>query len=89
MSPSTALSLELPDSALDVLAERVAALVLASLESKQTSPWFDVSGAAEYARMTNDAVRGAVKSKKLASHRTETGRVRIHRDDLDAFLSAY
>jgi hypothetical protein len=55
-----------------------------AIESR--SPWFDVPGAAAYAASTEDSIRSAEKRGQLRGYRGETGRLRFHVDDLDAFL---
>lgn len=52
-----------------------------------SSPWVDVAGAAAYCVMSPEAIRGALKRGQLKAHRSETGRLRLHRSDLDAFLT--
>ena len=76
------IALELPDELVEALR------VIVRAEVAGVSPWCDLAGAAEYAAMTKDAVESARKRGQLQAHRSATGRIRYHRDDLDAFLRA-
>ena len=79
--------LVVPEDLIETLARRVADLVSERLEPQPMGPpWLDEDGAALYASMTRDAISGARKRGQLRSHRSTTGRIRYHRDDLDAFL---
>jgi excisionase family DNA binding protein len=74
---------------LEIVASRVAKILAAQQPAPEPqSPWLTVDEVAEYAKLTPDAVRGAEKRGKLRAHRSETGRVRFLRSDVDAFLSA-
>jgi hypothetical protein len=82
------LTLQLSDGQLGNLAKRIAELVAAELALRETtaSPWMDVPGVAAYAVMTDQAVRDAEKNGHLRAHRTTTGRLRFHIDDVEAFM---
>jgi excisionase family DNA binding protein len=78
---------------LDALIDEIAARVANELRkqepaSEPASPWLDVKQAADYCCMTPDAIRAADKRGQIRAHRSETGRVRFKRADLDAFLAA-
>jgi hypothetical protein len=84
-----AVQLDIPESFLAALEERVRAIVREQIQlavSDVRSPWMDVGGAAEYAAMTPDAIRSATKRGQLRVHRGQTGRLRYRIEDLDAFL---
>jgi hypothetical protein len=52
------------------------------------SPWYTTEEAAEYARMRLEAIKQARRRGQLCFDRSETGRIRFHVDDLEAFLRA-
>ncbi len=52
------------------------------------SPWLNVADTAEYLRTTEDAVRAMVRRGDLPVHRTGTGRLLFHREELDDFATA-
>lgn len=80
-------ALPVPEELLAALEERVRRIVRQELERAETrSPWLDAVGVAEYASMTEDAVRSATKRGQLRSYRSSTGRVRYRVEDVDAFL---
>jgi excisionase family DNA binding protein len=73
---------------LEAVAVRVAEILSAQQPAPEpSSPWLTVAEAADYSKMTPDAIRGAEKRGRLKGHRSETGRVRFLRSDLDAFLT--
>jgi excisionase family DNA binding protein len=74
---------------IDDVANRVAD-VLASREPvpEPATPWFTVEQAADYMQMSPDAIRASEKRGQLKAHRSETGRVRFLKSDLDAFLGS-
>jgi hypothetical protein len=84
----TGLSITLPTDFLEALSDQVAARVLEKIATalQPASPWMDVPGVAAYAVMTEQAVRDAEKNGHLRAHRTSTGRLRFHIDDVEAFL---
>lgn len=70
-------------------AQAVAQALIASHEHPVgRSPWYTADEAGEYARMTKEALEQARKRGQLGCHRSETGRIRYHVDDLEAFLRA-
>jgi hypothetical protein len=73
---------------LDDLAARIAGKLNTPRDdsTEAASPWLDTAEAAAYCRMTAEGIRGAEKRQQLRAHRSETGRVRFLRDDLDRFL---
>ena len=72
---------------LNLVAERVANSVAVRLGTPEpVSPWLTVPEAAEYCKLTDDAIRGAEKRGQLRAHRSGTGRVRFLQADLDGFL---
>jgi hypothetical protein len=85
---SLVVPVELPDELLTTLEERLRSIVRKELDAhtKGVSPWLNVTRAAEYAVMSEDAIRSATKRGQLKSYRSETGRVRYRREDVDAFL---
>jgi hypothetical protein len=86
----TALPISVSDEFIDVLAARVADVVIERLEIKSrnsvSSPWLDAPSVAEYTSMSIEGIRAATKRGQLRSHRSTTGRVRYRREDVDAFL---
>jgi dihydrodipicolinate synthase/N-acetylneuraminate lyase len=52
-----------------------------------TSPWMTLEEAADYCRMTSEALDSARKRKQVYAHKSETRRIRYRREDLDKFLS--
>jgi hypothetical protein len=85
----SALPFSISDELVDTLAARVADVVLerlATQPSSTLSPWLDVAGVAGYASMSVEGIRAATKRGQLRSHRSNTGRVRYRREDVDAFL---
>jgi excisionase family DNA binding protein len=77
------------DSLIDEIAARVATAIKSSEPVPEpASPWFTVDQAADYMQMTPDAIRASEKRGQLKAHRSETGRVRFLKSDLDAFLAA-
>jgi excisionase family DNA binding protein len=73
----------LSEDDLDRLAHRVAELITTTRVS--TSVWLDVAGAARHLATTEHAIRGLVKRRHLPTHRTENGRLRFERAELDAW----
>jgi hypothetical protein len=82
------IAFQLPDELLDVIEARVRTVVREELveHGNGVSPWLDADGAAGYAAMSVDAIKSATKRNQLRAYRSETGRVRYRREDLDAFL---
>lgn len=86
---SLAFPVELPEELVMALEERLRLIVRQELEEARGdtgSPWMDAAGVAVYAVMSEDAIRSATKRGQLKSYRSETGRVRYRREDVDAFL---
>jgi hypothetical protein len=81
-------TITVPANLVEALSEQIAERVIEkiTMASQSASPWMDVAGVAAYAVMTAQAVRDAEKNKHLRAHRTTTGRLRFHRDDVEAFL---
>jgi hypothetical protein len=80
-------NLQIPDELLLVSEDAMRRIVRSEIERAGTrTPWLDVAGAAEYASMTEEAIRSASKRSQLRSYRSSTGRVRYRVEDLDAFL---
>ena len=79
-------------SSLEGLIEAAARAVAQVLEECEQdpgrSPWYTVDEAADYARMSREAIRQARRRGQLRFDRSETGRIRFHVDDLEAFLRA-
>lgn len=88
VAPSGAsVSLPVPDVLLDLVAERVAALVLDRLAGPATpsSPWLDVAEAAAYLRCGKRHVYDLARDEQVPVHRDGT-RLLFHRAELDAYL---
>jgi excisionase family DNA binding protein len=77
------ISLDLPDELLDALADRVIERLALGVDRAQHSPWLNVEQAAQHLATTPDSIRALVKRGQLAVHRSETGRLRFRRDELD------
>lgn len=70
-------------------AQAVAQVLVAGHEQPVgRSPWYTTEEAAEYARMSLEAIKQARRRGQLRFDRSETGRIRFHVDDLEAFLRA-
>ena len=70
-------------------AQAVAQALIASHEQAPArSPWYTTEEAAGYARMSLEAIKQARRRGQLRFDRSETGRIRFHVDDLEAFLRA-
>ena len=81
------LAFTIPEELLAALEERVRRIMREEIERAGTrTPWLDVAGAAEYASMSEEAIRSASKRGQLRSFRSSTGRVRYRVEDVDAFL---
>ena len=74
------LALELPESVLDALAQRVAAMT----EQAPARAWFDVHAAADYLCTTPEAIRAMVKRGQLEPTRRKP-RYLFSRTTLDAW----
>lgn len=67
--------------------ERIARRVI-ELQGSGSSPsaWLTVAGAADHLGTTEQAVRGLVKRNQVPVHRTESGRLRFSRTELDDWV---
>lgn len=86
---SEPIAFELPDSVLNAIAERAAALVLESLgrdESASASPFLSVDEAAEYLRAKPHRVYDLLSSGRLTRHK-DGSRVLVAREELEASLN--
>jgi excisionase family DNA binding protein len=79
------LRVTLPDDALDVLAGRVAALLVPLLAAPAVSPWLDVGEAAEYLRCKPKRVYDLVSQSRLPAHR-DGSRLLFTRSELDSYV---
>jgi hypothetical protein len=81
-------TITVPANLVEAFSEQIAERVIEKIStaSQSASPWMDVAGVAAYAVMTEQAVRDAEKNKHLRAYRTMTGRLRFHRDDVEAFM---
>jgi excisionase family DNA binding protein len=80
-------------SSLEELVESAAARAVAQVlerseQDSGRSPWYTSVEAAEYTRLSLNAVKQARRRGQLRFDRSETGRIRFHVDDLEAFLRA-
>ena len=57
-----------------------------SRQIKNNSPWFDVSNASEYLKVSDRSIRRYISKGKIKSYQTPTGGVRLHQSDLDSFV---
>lgn len=73
---------DLTDGDVDRIAKRVAELLG---RPDVATVWLDVAGAASHLAITEHGVRGLVKREQIPVHRTENGRVRFDRAELDAW----
>jgi excisionase family DNA binding protein len=78
-------SLQLSDSLLDTLAERVAAIVMERLQTSSDRRWLTVDQAADYIGRTPSAIRGLVKRGGLTPYKPD-GRLQLDRLELDAWM---
>jgi len=80
------LRLELDDSALDQLADKLAQRLNGQLRSSG-SPWMNARQAADYIGCSLSRVRKLTMLGDLPTHR-DGGRVMYRQDDLDAYMRA-
>jgi excisionase family DNA binding protein len=73
------------ERALDELAQRVAALVIAGLDQAGRSPWMNADEAAEHLRCPVSRIRKLTMTGELPAHR-DRRRVLYSREDLDAYV---
>jgi len=74
---------------LELLAQRVAAIVVERLEgsTSPTSPWLDVNGVASYLSCSPERVRKLVQRRAIPFHQERAGgRVFFHRKEIDEWL---
>jgi excisionase family DNA binding protein len=86
VSHALPLTVSLDSDQLDVIAERVAA-ILANGEA-DPSPWLTLKEAADYLRFPPSRLY-KLTSAGAIPHRKHEGRVLFHRDELDAWLDRY
>lgn len=88
-SAGTSVSLSLPDALLDVLAERVAALVIGQLgaAAPASAPWLDVTAAADYLCCKPRRLHDLVSQGRVPFYR-EGGRLMFRRSELDEWLTS-
>lgn len=77
--------IRLPERDIELIAARVAALILAADGPSRTS-WLDVEGAAAHVGMSANAIRGLVKRRQVPFHRTPNRRLRFHAPELDDWV---
>jgi excisionase family DNA binding protein len=78
-----------PDSIVETIAERAAALVLEQLadaETSQTSPYLTVAEAADYARCSKQRIYDLLSARRL-ERRRDGSRVLVLRPEIDAYLA--
>jgi excisionase family DNA binding protein len=81
-------TLELPDTVLEQIAQRAAELVAAqSSTALTTSPWLDTKGAAAYIAASPGRIHDLVQLGKLTPRR-DGRRLLFRGEDLDAYLEA-
>jgi excisionase family DNA binding protein len=68
--------------------ERVALRVVELLDQAHgaSGRWLDVAGAAEHLRLSEEAIRGLIKRRRLPVHKTENGRLRFSMTELDQWV---
>jgi excisionase family DNA binding protein len=79
------LALSLDDGFVDVLAQRVAAIVVARVGESGRSPWLDAEEAADYLRCPVSRIRKRTMTGELPSHH-EGRRVLYRRNELDDYV---
>jgi excisionase family DNA binding protein len=82
------ISLTVPHSLLDALAERVARQVSSRLETPAAaSPWFDVEAALEYLPFSRDQLYKLTAAKAIPFRKKRDGQgLLFHRGELDRWL---
>jgi excisionase family DNA binding protein len=83
--PMPPLSLTFDDRFVDVLAQRVAAIVVAEVGESGRSPWVDAVEAAEHLRCPVSRIRKLTMTGELPSHH-EGRRVLYRRNELDDYV---
>jgi predicted DNA-binding transcriptional regulator AlpA len=84
------ISLTVPESLLDAIAERVARRLLSQLEPQQTpSPWLDVEGALAFLPFSRDQLYKLTSAKAIPFRKKRGGQgLLFHRGELEAWLEA-
>jgi predicted DNA-binding transcriptional regulator AlpA len=84
------ISLTVPESLLDAIAERVARRLLSQLEPPQTpSPWLDVEGALAFLPFSRDQLYKLTSAKAIPFRKKRGGQgLLFHRGELEAWLEA-
>jgi hypothetical protein len=72
--------------ALEDLEARIASLEIEREQHRMSSGWLDAKGAGEYLSMSEKAVRHAVSSAGLPTHRTPTNRLLFKPEELDEWV---
>jgi Helix-turn-helix domain len=77
--------IQLSDDDIERLAARIARL-LTSSDAPRDPAWLDVAGAGAHLGLSEHAVRGLVKRRRVPVHRTENGRLRFSATELDEWV---
>ena len=77
--------IQLSDDDVERLATRVVQLLNSSFAWRDRA-WLDVAGAGAHLGLSEHAVRGLVKRRRLPVHRTENGRLRFSATELDDWV---
>src|SRR5688572_18694751 len=85
-SPSSPLTVAIPDGVVTAIAERAAELAAAILSSSARSPYLTVVEAAEYLRAKPQRVYDLLSARRLTRHK-DGRRVLVSRAELDAYLA--
>ena len=80
------LDLRLSDEEIERIATRLAQLVRE--EDQPAERWLDVRRAAAHLGLTENAIRGLVKRRRIPFHRTENHRLRFSTTELDQWIRA-
>lgn len=80
-----AFALEVPESFVAMIAERVAALLGVREPASDSSPWLDTDGAAKYLCAEPRRIY-ELKSRHEIPHYKDGTRLLFRRDDLDTYL---
>jgi len=83
MTPPLALTLD--DRFVDVLAQRVAVIVVAAVGGSDRSPWMTADEAADYLRCPVSRIRKLTMTGELPAHR-DGRRVLYNRNELDNYV---
>jgi len=81
------LTVRLPEELLDEL-RRLVREEVERASIMQSSGLFNAKSAAAYLDMSEDALRGLVKRGQIEFNKSETGRIRFTREQLDAHAKA-